>query len=171
MRLKKSQKEKLLEWISEGLQTDEINARAADFDSPFDVSRQQVDWYRSTREKSIAAMAAAGEHDALTAGLALKSNRVQKLQQLAALMEQDIFGGFLWTDQVKMIGSGPFSKEVDYEEFNTAEVTQYRGVLDDIAKEVGDRRQTVTTINLTPEQAKDLPDSEIETRLKKAGLL
>lgn len=140
MRLKRSQKEKLLEWISEGLQSDEINQRAAEFDLPFEVSRQQVDWYRTTREKSIAAMAAASEHDALTAGLALKANRVLKLQQLAALMEQDIFGGFLWTDQVKMIGSGPFAKEVDYEEFNTAEVQQYRGVLDDIAKELGQRK-------------------------------
>jgi hypothetical protein len=51
------------------------------------------------------------------------------LQQLAALMEKDLFGGFLWV--------------VDYEEFNTAEVQQYRGVLDDIAKEVGDRKQSV----------------------------
>jgi hypothetical protein len=50
---------------------------------------------------------------------------------------------FLWTDQVKMIGSGPFAKEVDYEEFNTAEVTQYRGVLDDIAKELGHRKTGV----------------------------
>lgn len=32
-------------------------------------------------------------------------------------------------------------------------------------------RQVVTTINLTPEQARDLPDDEIEARLKKANLL
>lgn len=143
MRLKKSQKEKLLEWISEGLQSDEINQRAAVFDAPFDVSRQQVDWYRSTREKSIAALAAAGEHDALTTGLALKSERVRKLQQLAALMERDLFGGFLWTDQVKALGSGEHMEIVDYEEFNGAEVTQYRATLDDIAKELGHRKTGV----------------------------
>lgn len=171
MRLQKVQKEALLKWISEGLQSDEINDRAAVFDVPFEVSRQQVDGYRDRRAIEIAAIRRAGEYDALTEGLATKAARVQKLQQLAALMEQDIFGGFLWTDQVKMIGSGPFAKEVEYEEFNTAEVTQYRGVLDDIAKEVGDRKQITTTINLTPEQAKELPDTEIETRLKKAGLL
>lgn len=148
MRLLKNQKETLLTWISEGLQTDEINLRAAVFDPPFEVSRQQVDWYRSTRAKSIAAMSAVAEHDALTTGLALKSERVRKLQQLATLMEADIFGGFLWTDQVKMIGSGPFSKEVDYEEFNTAEVQQYRGTLDDIAKEVGDRRTNSVNTNV-----------------------
>lgn len=35
MRLKKNQKEVLLQWISEGLQSDEINDRAAQFDDPF----------------------------------------------------------------------------------------------------------------------------------------
>ena len=34
MRLKKNQKV-LLQWISEGLQSDEINDRAAQFDDPF----------------------------------------------------------------------------------------------------------------------------------------
>lgn len=171
MRLLKNQKETLLTWISDGLQSDEINLRAALFDPPFEVSRQQVDWYRSTRAKSIAAMSAAAEHDALTAGLALKSNRVLKLQQLAALMEQDIFGGFLWTDQVKMIGSGPFAKEVDYEEFNTAEVQQYRATLDDIAKEVGDRKQASTVLNVTPDQLLKMPIEELEALAKKRGIV
>lgn len=149
MRLKKNQKEKLLAWISEGLQSDEINDRAAQFDDPFSVSRQQVDWYRERRAVDIKAIQAAGEHDALTTGLALRAERVRRLQQLAALMEKDLFGGFLWTDQVKALGSGEFMQVVDYEEFNTAEVQQYRGVLDDIAKEVGDRKvkQEVTGAN------------------------
>lgn len=141
MRLKKSQKEALLSWISEGLQTDEINERAAAEEPPFRVSRQQVDWYRDRRAVDIKAIQQAGEHDALTTGLAIKAERVRKLQQLAALMERDLFGGFLWTDQIKMIGSGDAQQEVEYEEFNTAEVQQYRGTLDDIAKEMGHRRQ------------------------------
>lgn len=171
MRLLKNQKKKLLEWISEGLQSDEINQRAAIFESPFTVSKQLVDYYRSTREKNLAAMQQAAEHDALTTGLALKSNRVMKLQQLAGLMEEDLFGGFLWTDQVKMIGSGLFAKEVDYEEFNTAEVTQYRGVLDDIAKEVGDRKQANTTLNVTSDELKTMSVEELEALAKKRGLL
>lgn len=140
MRLKKSQKESLLKWISEGLQSDEINDRAAQFDEPFQVSKQHVDYYRARRAVDIKAIQHAGELNALTAGLALKAERVRKLQMLAALMEKDLFGGFLWTDQVKALGSGEFMQVVDYEEFNTAEVQQYRGVLDDIAKEVGDRK-------------------------------
>ena len=140
MRLKKNQKEKLLAWISEGLQSDEINDRAAQFDDPFSVTRSQVQFYRERRAVDIKTIQAAGEYDALTTGLALRAERVRRLQQLAALMEKDLFGGFLWTDQVKALGSGEFMQVVDYEEFNTAEVQQYRGVLDDIAKEVGDRK-------------------------------
>lgn len=141
MRLRKKQKESLVAWIAEGLETDEINQRAAAFRPPFEVSRQQVDHYRKTRGVDMAALLAAGELDALTQGLALKEERVRKLQQLAALMERDLFGGFLWTEQVKSIGSGPDQQVVDYEEFNKAEVQEYRGVLDDIAKEMGHRRQ------------------------------
>jgi hypothetical protein len=141
MRLKKSQKEKVLRWIAEGLQSDEINERASTFVPPFSVSRQQVDYYRKTRKADIEAITRAGEQEALTEGLALKSERVKKLKQLAALMETDLFGGFLWLDQVKGVGSGEIAELVDYEEFNKGEVDAYRGVLDDIAKEVGHRAQ------------------------------
>lgn len=130
------------------MQSDEINDRAAQFDDPFSVTRSQVQFYRDRRAVEIKAIQAAGEHDALTTGLALRTERVRKLQQLAALMEKDLFGGFLWTDQVKAIGAGKFTQIVDYEEFNTAEVQQYRGVLDDIAKEVGDRKQSSVNTNV-----------------------
>lgn len=143
MRLRKTQKESLLAWIAEGLETDEINERAAEHRHPFDVSRQQVDFYRKSRAVDMASITAAGELDALTEGLARKDVRLQKLQMLASLMERDLFGGFLWTDQVKALGGGEFMQVVDYEEFNAAEVREYRGVLDDIAKEMGQRKQPV----------------------------
>lgn len=123
------------------MQSDEINDRAAVFVPPFSVSRQQVDYYRKTRSEDIQAIVRAGEQDALTEGLAQKGQRVRRLKQLAALMERDLLGGFLWLDQVKGVGSGDIAQIVDYEEFNKAEVDSYRGVLDDIAKEVGDRKQ------------------------------
>lgn len=141
MRLKKTQKEKVLEWVAEGLQTDEINERAAAELPPFHVDRQQVDYYRRTRSIDIKAMSAVDEKNALTSGYALRETRVAKLSKLAALMEKDLFGGFLWTDEVKGVGSGEIAEIVDYEVFNSAEVSQYRGVLDDIAKEVGHRIQ------------------------------
>lgn len=141
MRLKKSQKEAVLRWITEGLRSDAINERAAAFVPPFSVFRQQVDYYRKTRKADIAAMIAAGEQEALSEGLALKGERVRNLKRLAALMGRDLFGGFLWLDQVKGVGSGDIAQLVDYEDFNSAEVAAYRGVLDDIAKEVGHRSQ------------------------------
>ena len=141
MRRKKTQKEQTLAWVVEGLQTDEINARAALENPPFRVDRQQVDYYRKTRAVDIKAISAIDEKNALISGYALRETRVYKLSQLAALMEKDLFGGFLWTDQVKGVGSGPTAVIVDYEEFNAGEIVQYRGVLDDIAKEVGHRVQ------------------------------
>lgn len=149
MRLKKNQKELLLAWISEGLQSDEINERAAAEEPSFVVTRSQVQGYRDRRALDMQAIRRAGEHDALTQGLAIKAERVRKLQQLAVLMERDLFGGFLWTDQIKMIGSGDAQQEVEYEEFNGAEVIQYRGVLDDIAKELGDRRTNSVNTNVS----------------------
>lgn len=122
--------------------SDEINERAATFVPPFSVFRQQVDYYRKTRAADIKVMIAAGEQEALSEGLALTGERVKKLKQLAALMERDLLGGFLWLDQVKGVGSGDKAMIVDYEEFNSGEVAAYRGVLDDIAKEMGERATT-----------------------------
>jgi hypothetical protein len=130
MRLKKSQKEKVLAWIAEGLRSDEINARAATIAEPFSIDRRQVDYYRRTRKADLDAISRIGETTALIEGYALKEHRVFKLSLLAALMEKDIMGGFLWTDQVKGVGSGDIAEIIDYEEFNSAEV---------IAKETGGR--------------------------------
>lgn len=141
MRLLKGQKSILLEWVAAGLQSDEINKRAAVFEPPFEVSRGQVDYYRKTREIDIKALSLDSEVDALKTGLSQKAERVKRLQLLAALMEEDLFAGVLWTENIKMIGSGEFQERVEFEEFNSAEVQQYRGVLDDIAKEVGERIQ------------------------------
>jgi hypothetical protein len=141
MRLKKGQKEAVLKWATAGFETDEINKLAAEFSPPFTVSRQQVDYYRQTRGVDLGLIQRAGEEDALTEGLSIKGERVRRLKQLAALMERDIFGGFLWLDQVKGVGSGDAAQVVDYEEFNSSEVAAYRAVLDDIAKELGHRAQ------------------------------
>lgn len=139
MRLKKDQKEAVLKLIAAGLRTDEINDKAAQASPPYSVSRRQVAYYRKVSKSDLSAMIKAGKEDAITEGLALRGERVRRLKQLAVLMEKDLFGGFLWTEQVKGVGSGPLAEIVDYEEFNKAEVDAYRGVLDDIAKEVGGR--------------------------------
>jgi hypothetical protein len=156
-RLGLAQREALLAWISDGLQTDEINERAAAFSPPFSVSRQQVDHYRKTREVKLKEIVARGEDDALTTGLALRSERVRKLKMLAARMERDLFGegraDRLWVQDVKALGSGPWMTVVDFETFNAAEVRQYRETLDDIAKEVGERS---TKVEHTGKDGEDL---------------
>lgn len=145
--LTKAQKEALLSWISDGAKCDEINRRATAFAPPFQVSRPQVAYYRRSRAVQLKSLTAAGEGNALTQGLALRSERVKKLSQLAALLEKDLFtpgaDNRLWVETEKMIGSGDNALQVTEEFFNAAEVKQYRGVLDDIAREVGGRRQII----------------------------
>lgn len=140
-KLDKAQRKELLKWVAEGLETSEINKRAADFEPRFRVSPAQVDYYRKTRKVDLQELIRAGDFDALKNGLALKEERVKRLTLLAAMMEEDIFGGVLWTNDLKSIGSGDQQQVVEFEEFNLAEVQQYRGVIDDIAKEVGGRVQ------------------------------
>jgi len=129
----------VLEWISEGLQTDEINLRAAKLKKPFHVSRQQVDYYRKSRKVDILAIKQVGENNALTTGLAITEERVRRLQILAELMWKDLTGGFLWLDDVKGVGSGINSEIVDFEKFNNGELSEFRATLEDIAKETGGR--------------------------------
>jgi hypothetical protein len=136
-RLGKAQREALLGWICDGLHTDEINARAAEFSPPFAVSRQQVDHYRSTREVKVKEIVARGEDDALTSGLALRGERVRKLKELAAKLEVDV--DERWLKRTKIIGSGDSQMIVDYEEYNSSAVTHFFKALDDIAAEVGER--------------------------------
>ena len=94
----------------------------------------------------------------MSEGLALKGERVKKLKQLAALMEKDLFGGFLWTDDIKILGKGDAAKVVEFEKFNAAEVKEYRAALDDIAKEVGDR---IRRREFTGKDGKDLIGDKI----------
>lgn len=48
----------------------------------------------------------------------------------------------VWVADVKQIGSGEDAERIDLEKFNSALISEYRGVLDDVAKEVGDRRSS-----------------------------
>lgn len=142
MRLKKAQKEATIEWVAEGLDTPEINERASQFSDPFEVSRAQVDYYRRTRKVDIEEIRHNGEYEALNTGLAKRTDRVEKLKALADELYNDLMvKGLTWTEDVKGVGSGTAAMVVDYLEFNKAEIDAFRGLLDDIAKEMGDRAQ------------------------------
>lgn len=83
-------------------------------------------------------------------GATLDYVRTRKLRRLLALLEKqlyakDEFGRLfnLWLKDFKQIGAGEDSEKVEIERFNAALVEQLRGVLDDLAKETGGRRQKV----------------------------
>ena len=140
MRLKKAQREALIAWIAEGLESDEINKRAAKFKPRFKVSRNTVTHYRKTRGMKLEEIQEAGEVNALKSGFALKENRVAALQKLADKMIGDLIGGDkMWLLQVKGIGGYENYERVEYWDFNRSEVESLRGVLDDISSEVGER--------------------------------
>ncbi len=84
----------------------------------------------------------------MQSGLALAHERVDKLQRLADFLEGQMYeqgtdGVYhnIWLPDVKQIGSGDDAERVDIERFNAAIIEQYRGALDDIAKETGGRKQ------------------------------
>lgn len=162
MRLKKIQKEALLAWIAEGLRSDEINERAAEFELPFFVSRRQATYYRNTRRANIDAIIAEGERKGLNEGLARVEHRVNQLKRLACLLEKDLLQAeSLWLPQVKSIGSGADAQVVEYEEFNRSEIEAYRGLLDDISKELGHRAQNAVIRTLDIDVA-ELTDEQLE---------
>jgi len=130
-RLLQSQKELLIQWIAEGLLTDEINKRAAKCAEPFHVSRQQVDYYRKRCDADIKELQAQARFQALNTGLALKEERVQVLRDLSEKLMEDLN---LANKQNKLWVPGRYG-----EQFNRAEVDALRGLLDDIAKELGHR--------------------------------
>jgi len=83
-------------------------------------------------------------------GLALEFERIKKLMTLADFLEQQICekneaGSHInvWLPDVKSIRDDEKFERVDIVRFNSALFTQYRGVLEDIAAEMGDRKQKV----------------------------
>ncbi len=79
----------------------------------------------------------------LEEGFALDHERVKALKELANILLDELRQyERRWVQDVKQVGSGENAERVNIERFNAAEVEQLRGLLDDIAKEKGERRQT-----------------------------
>jgi hypothetical protein len=100
-------------------------------------------------------------------GLAAEHERIRRLARLADDLESQIFyrgvlnedgdelaiseskpkdelqvgkRPHLWVRDVKQIGGGEFARQVTVYRYNSQIVSDYRGILDDIAKEVGGRK-------------------------------
>ncbi len=77
----------------------------------------------------------------MEAGYALAHERAKALQELAAILFCEITDKeYRWPRDVKIVGRGEAMQAVDVVRFNHHEVEQFRGILDDIAKELGERR-------------------------------
>lgn len=145
MKLSADQTKLLIEWLAAGMTTDQINEQAAQADEPFEVTRAMATYWRTKTGTNNAAKLQ--QSTAALRGLAVRENRIRKLQRLARLLEKDIFGERLWVKDYKSIGSRESAEVVELERFNAPEVDQYRGILDDIARETGGRRETVDLNN------------------------
>lgn len=138
--LTKEQRGLLVAWAAEGFDLLEINERAAKSDPPFKVTQIQLRHVRERESLKFREMREAFEREAITEGLARKAVRIRRLAQLAEKLEADLLHGTrLWVEEPKQVGA----QIVDVEKFNAAEVKEYRGLLDDIAREIGDRRTKV----------------------------
>ena len=101
-------------------------------------------------------------------GLAVPHVRTQSLKSLAALLvgqlyekgEDDVLHN-LWIPDVKQVGSGDSAERVDIERYNSALISDIRGVLDDLAKETGGRAQRQLTGNLNLDLSQ-LSDEQLE---------
>jgi hypothetical protein len=114
----------------------------------------------------------------LATGFASDLARVQALNRLAELLEEQIYEDAdrrkhrVWLRDVKQIGSGEFAQKVELERFNGALIEQFRGTLDDLAKETGGRVQKIAPTTpdgtapyqpgLTLEDLSDLSDAELD---------
>ena len=162
MILKKAQKNQLLKWIAEGLKSGEINKRAAKLKQPFHVSPSQVAWYRDTRGVKLEQIREEDEKDALRTGFALKEERVSSLKTLATTLLNELTredDNRLWTQNAKGLGGGENWEKYEYEEFNKAEIDSLRGLLDDIAAELGHRSKRDANLNI---DLSKLTDAQLE---------
>lgn len=117
------------------------------------------DWQKRAAEYDSAAeeQKTARRQKVFESGLAQDFARVTELKKLAGFLKGEIYetadttdavgnahtfrNPKIWLRDVKVVGGGEDAYPVTIFRFNSALIDQYRGVLDDLAKEVGDRRQ------------------------------
>lgn len=92
-----------------------------------------------------------------TEGLAADHERIDELSEIYSKLKIEFLLNGLWYKDVKLSAKGD---KVDVEVFNAPLLTQMRGVLDDIAKEVGGRKQKIehTGANGGPIEHRDVTD-------------
>lgn len=134
--------------LADGYTTDQVNQAASRYDPPFMLSDSQCTYYRRKIRVNYTEIMQAATFQGWAEGLARKEERIKVLKQLAERLIRDLLHDKpdqekVWLDQIKGLGSGPQFQTYSYKEFNHQEMIQLRGLLEDIAKEQGQRSTKV----------------------------
>lgn len=112
--------------------------------------QERATFYDSRIERKKTEQSDKRRQQALESGFALDYERVLTLKKMASLLlgqlyekgENGVYHN-LWVPDVKQIGGSVFAERVDIERFNAPLISEIRGLLDDLAKETGGRKQKV----------------------------
>lgn len=112
-------------------------------------------------------IASEAEAKALSSGYALRYKRIEKLNQLAELLLEELLTeDKRWLPDVKQIGGGEYAERVDIVRFNSPLIQQFRETLDDLAAEMGER---VKGLQITGKDGEPLmPISDLVSALRQA---
>jgi hypothetical protein len=142
--------------------------------------QKRAENYDAEQDRAKTAEMEARRRAVMEEGLALDFERVIELKELAALLGEQIYtkasdGTYpnIWLRDVKQIGSGEFAERVDLVRFNAPLIEQYRGTLDDLAKETGGRKQRVDLsgqVAMAPFMADEYAQARAELQEWKASL-
>ena len=102
--------------------------------------RERAEAWDKHLSDRAAAEAEAKRMAILTGGFAQRHERVRALDDVAQLLLDELYEtNKRWLPDVKQIGSGENAEKVELVRFNAGLVKELRGVLDDLAAEMGER--------------------------------
>lgn len=143
------QRNAVLTWVAEGLGLPEIRLRAAEFDPPFEIEYRQVKHLRQRAGIKYRQIQEEIEAELIGEGLARKALRIKALTDLFDKHLDLIQARASDPSMIEIPGGGTGLVVRDYKgiqpvyKFDAAVVREMRGLLDDIAREKGDRGQKV----------------------------
>lgn len=163
----------ILQGVADWSPLKDINALLAQTVPCIQISSSILTYYRKTLNPKIDEINRERQTKYLTMGLARKEARIEVLVKLADKMVQDIHDPALkrmWVKRIRGLGQGKAMQLIEEEEFNSPELIQLRGVLEDIAKEMGHRQtkvevaipETIKVTIMPKADSKDIPNSQEE---------
>jgi hypothetical protein len=129
-KLKSKQRAQLLEMLA-------ARERHLDIATALGVTKEAVEYHAAQNKELIAQLRAERDSALINQGLRNRQNRVDQLEDLAIRTKELLIENELLAEEIRMAGNG---NTVRYKVYAESAVRQYRGFLDDIAKEMGDRK-------------------------------